>query len=61
MTKKKLCGSFLWMRFNCLKAIEPSRGESLLFTTTSPGISVTYLINLETMKGWVDLGDIRWF
>ena len=35
---KKLCGPFLWMGFNCLKASEPLRGGSLLFTTKSPSI-----------------------
>ena len=29
----KLYGPFLWMRFNCLKAREPLRGGSLLYTT----------------------------
>ena len=29
--KKKLHGSFLWMRFNCLIATEPLQGGSLLF------------------------------
>ena len=28
----KLCGHFLWMGLNCLKATEPLQGESLLFT-----------------------------
>ena len=28
---KKLHDSVLWMRFNCLKATEPLRGDSLLF------------------------------
>ena len=26
---------FLWMGFNCLKAVEPLRGNSLLFTSKS--------------------------
>ena len=26
-------GPFLWIEFNCLKAAEPLRGDSLLFTT----------------------------
>ena len=29
---KKLYGSFLWMGFNYLKALEPLQGDSLLFT-----------------------------
>ena len=48
---KKLYGLFLWMGFSCLKATEPLRGGSLLFTTKfleSPG---THLIDLGMMKG----------
>ena len=41
----KLYASFLWMGFNCLKAIELLRGGSLLFTTQSLGVSGTHLIN----------------
>ena len=44
------------MRSNCLKATEPLRGDSLLFTTNSPGVSSTNFIDLGRMKGWVDLG-----
>ena len=36
--------------------LEPLRGDSLLFTTKSPEIPGTHLIDLGTMKGWVDLG-----
>ena len=36
--KKKLYGPFLWMGFNCLKATEPLRGGTLLFTTKLPSI-----------------------
>ena len=49
--KKKLYGPFLWMRFNCLEATEPLRGDSLLFTTKSPGGPGTHLIDLGRMKG----------
>ena len=31
--------------------LEPLRGGSLLFTTKSPEIAVTHLIDLESMKG----------
>ena len=51
LKKKKLYGPFLWMGFNCLKATEPPRGDSLLFTTKfleSPG---THLIDLRRIKG----------
>ena len=40
--KKNLYGPFLWMGFNCLKAIEPLRGGSLLFTTKFPEIPGTH-------------------
>ena len=36
--KEKLYGPFLWMGFNCLKATEPLRGGTLLFTTKLPSI-----------------------
>ena len=49
--KKNFYGLFLWMGFSCLKATEPVRGCSLLFTTKFPDISDTDLINLERMKG----------
>ena len=39
------------MGFNCLKATEPLRGDSLLSTTQSPGVPGTHLINFERMKG----------
>ena len=35
--KEKLYGRFLWMAFHCLNNTEPIWGESLLFTTESPG------------------------
>ena len=53
--KKKLYGSFLWMGFNCLKATEPLRRDSLLFTTKFPEVSSTHLINLGYMKGLVNI------
>ena len=46
----KLYDPFLWMGFNCLKATEPLRGDSLLFTTKFPAIPGTHLIDLERMK-----------
>ena len=39
------------MGFNCLKAAEPLHGGSLLFTTKSPGVPGTHLINLGSMTG----------
>ena len=37
---------FLWMGFNYLKTAEPLRGDSLLSTIKSPGVS-GYLIDLR--------------
>ena len=48
---EKLYGPFLWLGFNCLKATEPLRGESFLFTTQSPGVPGTHLMDLGKMKG----------
>ena len=39
------------MRFNSLKATEPLRGDSLLFTNKSPGVPGTYLNNLGANLG----------
>ena len=50
--KKKLHDPFFTMGY-CLKASEPFRGGGLLFTTNSPEILGTHLINLGRMKGWV--------
>ena len=47
----KLYNSFLWMGFNCFKATEPLRGGRLLFTTQSPAVRGTHLINFNGMKG----------
>ena len=55
MKNLKLYDSFLWMGFNCLKAAEPLRGDSLFFTTQSPGFPGTHLINFDFMKGGNDL------
>ena len=49
------------MYFNFLKATEPQWGDSLIFTTNSPGGASTHLIDLERMKGGVDLGATQWF
>ena len=61
LKKNIFYSSFLWLGFNCIKATEPLRGDSLLFTTRSPGVPGTYLIDLGRMKGWVDLGATWWF
>ena len=39
--------------------LEPIRGGSLLFTNFSE-IPGTHLVDLERMKGWVDLGATQW-
>ena len=38
-------------RFNCLKPTKPLNGDSLIFTTQSPGVPGTHLIDLRRMKG----------
>ena len=43
--KKALYDPFLWMVFHYLTATEPLQGVGLFFTTTSPGIPGTYLID----------------
>ena len=57
---KNFLGSFEWMRFNCFKATVPLRGDCLLFSTKSPGVSGSYWIDLGRMKGWVELGATLW-
>ena len=52
---------FLRMGFNYPKPKEPLKGDILLFTTISPGVPSTHFINLEKMKGWVNLGATQWF
>ena len=39
------------MEFNCLKTTESQRGDSLLFSTQSPEVPGTHLIDLRRMKG----------
>ena len=58
---KKLNSPFLRMGFNCLKATEQLRGDSLLFTTKSPEGPGTHLIDFGRMKGSVSLGVTQWF
>ena len=49
---KKLYGPIVW---------PPFWGGSLLFTIKSPEICGTHFIDLGRVKGWVELGDTRWF
>ena len=51
MKNIKLYGRFLWMGFNCQKTTEQLLEYSLLFTTQSPGVPGTHLINFSGMKG----------
>ena len=53
------------MVFNCLKATEPLRGDSLLFTIQFQGGAGTHLIDLGRMKGYshpvaLNLGLLDW-
>ena len=41
---------FLWMEFNCLKAAQPLRRDSSLFTIKSPEVPGTHFVGLERMK-----------
>ena len=49
--RKQTLWPLFWMGFNCLKATEPLRGGSLLFTTKFPEIPGTHMIDLGRMKG----------
>ena len=40
----------LWIGLNSLKATEPLKGDSFIFTTQPPGVSGTYLIHLGRRK-----------
>ena len=54
------CGHF-WIGFNCLRASEPLRGDSLLLTIKFSKYSGTHLTDLRRMKGWIDRGATFWF
>lgn len=47
--------------FNYLKARQPLRVDSFLFTTKSPEITGTHLINFWRIKDWFDLENTYWF
>lgn len=49
------------MGFHCLKVKKILRGDSLIFSTKSPEIPCTHLIDLWRIKGWADLGATQWF
>ena len=44
---KKLYDSFLWVGFDCRKATEPLRGDSLLFTTKLSWARASFLTKLQ--------------
>ena len=47
MKNLKLYDPFLWMGLNCLKTTQSLQGDSLLFSTQSPRVLSTYLINYD--------------
>ena len=51
MKKIKTLWPHFMDEFNCVKAKEPLRGSCLIFTTQSPGVPDTHLIDLGKMKG----------
>ena len=58
--------AFPWDKVNIIlkrtvSSLEPLWGDSLLFTNKFPEICGTHFIDLERMKGWVDLGATQWF
>ena len=44
---------FLWMGFNCLKATEPLRGYSFLFTIQFPGFQAFLVLGFLTWDPWI--------
>ena len=64
-TLKKLYGPFLWMEFNCLKATEPQRGDSLLFTIQFLGVpdmlKWKFLLTKERAKFLISLFMLQKF
>ena len=51
MALSQLYGSFLWMVFNCIKAIEPLQGDRLFSTTKSPGVHGTHFMEVGRKIG----------
>ena len=47
----KMYDSIFWKGFNCLKATESLRGNSLLFTSQFPEVPGAQLMKLGRMKG----------
>ena len=46
LKKNNFMTPFLWMQFNCLKAAELLQEDNLPFTTKSPEVSSTHLMDL---------------
>ena len=58
------CNHFMtlsWIGFNCLKAAEPLRGDSLLWITKSQEVPTIRFIDLGKVRGWVDFEVTQWF
>ena len=51
-TGENLYTPFLMIAFNCLKATEPLRGDSLLLTNKSPGVSGTHFMDESLGGAW---------
>ena len=49
------------MRHTCLKATDPLRRDSSLFTIQFPGVPGTQPIDFGRMKDWMDLWASQWF
>ena len=49
--KNKFYDPFLWIGFNYLKVTVPIQGDSLPFTTKSPGVPGIHLIDLGRIEG----------
>ena len=52
--------AFFYDRIQMDMTTEPQLGDILLFTTNSPGIPGSHLIEYGRMKGWVDLEATLW-
>ena len=59
--KKIFMNPFYVWGFKFLKATGPLQGESLPFTTKSPGVSGSNLIDFRGIKDWVDFGATKRF
>ena len=56
--KKTLYDPFLWMALYRLMAKEPLLGVSLFFTTKSPGVPGTYMIDQGRIKGKIIMDSL---